>query len=72
MMATRASLLLNLKNRSDAEAWSEFLKLYAPLLYRYARARGLSRNDAKEVCDQLSVATTPSGTVGVFRRCWFR
>ena len=41
MVTTSASLLLRLKDRSDAEAWSEFHKLYAPLLYRYAQGRGL-------------------------------
>ena len=52
MLTTRASLLLSLTNRGDAEAWSEFHKLYAPLLYRYARDRGRSRDDAEEVRDQ--------------------
>jgi RNA polymerase sigma-70 factor (ECF subfamily) len=50
--------LLSLKNRSDAEAWSEFHKLYAPLLYRYARKQGLSHDDAEEVRDRcLEVVT---------------
>ncbi len=58
MVTTRTSLLLSLKNRSDAEAWSEFHKLYAPLLYRYARGWGLSRDDAEEIRDQcLEVVT---------------
>ena len=58
MATTRASLVLSLKNRSNAAAWSEFHKLYAPLLYRYARRRGLSRDDAEEVRDQcLEVVT---------------
>lgn len=52
MTTTRATLLARLKNRSDAEAWSQFQKLYAPLLYRYARGRGLSREDAEDVRDQ--------------------
>ena len=58
MATTRASLLLRLKDPTDAEAWSEFHKLYAPLLYRYARRRGLSRDDAEEIRDQcLEVVT---------------
>ena len=58
MATTRASLVLSLKNRSNAEAWSEFHKLYAPLLYRYARGRGLPRDDAEEIRDQcLEVVT---------------
>lgn len=46
---TRASLLIRIKNRDDTQAWSEFHDLYAPLLYRYARARGLSHEDAEDV-----------------------
>ena len=52
MNTTRASLLLRIKNRSDAEAWKDFQELYAPILYRYARARGLSREDAEDVRDE--------------------
>jgi RNA polymerase sigma-70 factor (ECF subfamily) len=49
MEATRPSLLLRVKNPRDTQAWSEFYELYAPLLYRYARARGLSHEDAEDV-----------------------
>lgn len=52
MSDTRPSLLLRVRDRGDSEAWGEFHKLYAPLLYRYARSRGLSREDAEEVRDQ--------------------
>ena len=52
MITTRASLLLRIKDRSDAEAWKDFQELYAPLLFRYARARGLSREDAEDVRDE--------------------
>ena len=52
MTTTRSTLLARLKNRGDAEAWSQFQKLYAPLLYRYARGRGLSREDSEDVRDQ--------------------
>ncbi len=52
MVTTRASLLLRIKTRSDTGAWNEFHALYAPLLYRYARGRGLAREDAEDVRDQ--------------------
>lgn len=52
MNTTRTTLLSRLKTRSDAAAWREFHRIYAPLLYRYARGRGLSRADAEEVRDQ--------------------
>ena len=52
MTTTRSTLLKRIKDRSDVEAWQEFHKLYAPFMYRYARGRGLSRQDAEEVRDQ--------------------
>ena len=58
MDTTRKSLLARVRNRSDDSAWRQFRNLYGPLLYRYARARGLSRDDAEEVRDQcLEVVT---------------
>ena len=63
MTTTRATLLARLKSRSDAEAWSQFQKLYAPLLYRYGRGRGLSREDAEDVRNQcLEVVARKIGT----------
>lgn len=46
---TRPSLLLRLRDPNDAEAWTRFEELYAPLLYRYARSRGLGHDDAEDV-----------------------
>ena len=49
MDPTRPSLLVRVKNRDDNEAWNEFFDLYSPLLYSYARDRGLSHDDAEEI-----------------------
>ena len=49
MDTTRPSLLIRIKDPRDAAAWEEFHALYAPLLYRYARARGLNHDDAEDV-----------------------
>ncbi len=49
MHTTRASLLVRIKDPNSTAAWSEFRDLYAPLIYRYARRRGLSRDDADDV-----------------------
>lgn len=46
---TRASLLLRIRDNKDAAAWEEFHGLYAPLLYNYARARGLNHDDAEDI-----------------------
>lgn len=52
METTRPSLLQRVKNPRDNESWREFYQLYQPLLYRYARGRGLSRENADEVTQQ--------------------
>ena len=49
MTTTRASLLIRIKDPRDTAAWAQFYDLYAPLLYKYARARGLSREDAEDI-----------------------
>lgn len=38
---TMPSLLVRLRDHRDNRAWSEFVDLYAPLIYAYARKRGL-------------------------------
>ncbi|MEM7309870.1 MAG: sigma-70 family RNA polymerase sigma factor [Planctomycetota bacterium] len=50
--STSRTLLARVRDSSDAEAWERFFELYAPLLERYARARGLGPVDAEEVRDQ--------------------
>lgn len=52
MSTTRASLLQRVKNAEDQESWREFFHIYQPLLYRYARIRGLGREDAEELAQQ--------------------
>jgi len=52
MKTTRPSLLLRVRDPRDSDAWREFYGLYAPLLLRYARERGLTPEDAEDVRDQ--------------------
>ena len=52
MNETRKTLLARVRDPGDRDAWSEFYELYAPLLYRYARAQRLDPADAEEVRDQ--------------------
>lgn len=58
METTRASLLQRVKNPRDDESWRLFFNIYQPLLYRYARARGLSRENAEEVAQQCLTVLT--------------
>jgi RNA polymerase sigma factor (sigma-70 family) len=53
---TRASLLLRIRDSRDAQAWRQFVDLYAPLLHGFARKHGLQDADAADLTqDVLSV-----------------
>jgi RNA polymerase sigma factor (sigma-70 family) len=47
--ATRPSLLVRLRDHRDNQSWGEFVELYAPLIYAYARKRGLQDADAADL-----------------------
>ena len=49
MDTTRGSLLIRLRDHDDRIAWRDFYALYGPLVYRYARQRGLSDADSEDV-----------------------
>jgi RNA polymerase sigma-70 factor (ECF subfamily) len=51
--ATRPSLLLRVRNVKDAEAWRQFVALYAPLVYGWVRRRGLQDADAADVTQEV-------------------
>jgi RNA polymerase sigma factor (sigma-70 family) len=51
--ATRASLLVRLRDASDGDAWQEFVRLYAPVIYRFARKRGLQDADAADLMQEV-------------------
>jgi RNA polymerase sigma factor (sigma-70 family) len=51
--ATRASLLVRLRDGGDAAAWREFVRLYAPIIYGFARKRGLQDADAADLMQEV-------------------
>jgi RNA polymerase sigma-70 factor (ECF subfamily) len=53
---TRASLLLRLRDRQDEAAWREFVRLYGPVVYGYARKQGLQDGDAADLCQEVFCA----------------
>ncbi|HJT78243.1 MAG TPA: sigma-70 family RNA polymerase sigma factor [Gemmataceae bacterium] len=59
---TRASLLVRLRDPRDGEAWQEFVELYGPLVYGYARKQGLQDADAADLCQEVVGAV--AGAVG--------
>jgi RNA polymerase sigma-70 factor (ECF subfamily) len=50
---TRPSLLLRLRDADDAEAWSEFVRLYTPLIFGYCCRQGLQETDAADVAQEV-------------------
>ncbi len=72
--ATRASLILRLRDPADAVAWREFASLYEPLIYNLACRKGLQDADARDFCQEvlLTVARAvhrwdPEPARGTFR-----
>jgi RNA polymerase sigma-70 factor (ECF subfamily) len=60
--ATRASLLVRLRDPLDRSAWQEFVTLYAPLVYNFARKQGLQDADAADLTQEVLSAI--AGAVG--------
>ncbi len=58
--ATRHSLIIKLRNPADATAWTEFLAIYEPLVYRLARLKGLQHADANDLCQEVFQAVARS------------
>ena len=46
---TRASLLLQIRDGTNHGAWREFMNLYGPVVYGFARKRGLQDADAADL-----------------------
>src|SRR5262249_42524329 len=41
------------RDGSDADAWQEFVRLYAPVIYGFARKRGLQDADAADLMQEV-------------------
>lgn len=53
MPVTRASLLVRIQDPNDSEAWQQFFDLYAPVIYGFARKRGLQDADAADLMQDV-------------------
>lgn len=51
--ATRITLLNRIRETDDADAWSEFARLYGPVVYGFARKRGLQDADASDLVQEV-------------------
>jgi RNA polymerase sigma-70 factor (ECF subfamily) len=50
---TNPTLLVRLRRSADAQAWSQFVQIYSPLVYRYARRAGLQDSDAADITQDV-------------------
>jgi len=50
---TRASLLVRLRDSRDADAWRQFVQVYAPVVYAYARRRQFQDADAADLTQDV-------------------
>lgn len=50
---TRVTLLTRLKDGGDTQAWREFVHLYGPVVYGFARKRGLQDADAADLMQEV-------------------
>ena len=57
---TKPSLLLRLRDSQDQQAWSTFLEIYQPLIYRIVRQRRIQDADAREVTQEVLLAVAGS------------
>jgi RNA polymerase sigma-70 factor (ECF subfamily) len=50
---TRQSLIARIQDHADEAAWTEFLGIYRPIIYRMARRRGMQDTDADDVAQRV-------------------
>jgi RNA polymerase sigma-70 factor (ECF subfamily) len=60
--STRPSLLVRLRDPRDGLAWGQFVDVYAPLVYGFARKHGLQDADAADLTQEVLRAV--AGAVG--------
>jgi RNA polymerase sigma-70 factor, ECF subfamily len=53
MNTTPASLLQRLRDPAEKDAWGQFVRLYTPLLYHWARRTGLQAADAADLVQDV-------------------
>ncbi len=60
---TSQSLIARVKDPSDDAAWTEFLRIYQPVVYRMAKRRGMQDADVQDVVQQvfMSIAKAIEG-----------
>ena len=57
---TRESLIVQVKDPSNRDAWNQFVDIYRPVIHRIAVARGLQDADAQDLTQQVLMAVAAS------------
>jgi len=63
---TRGSLILRLADGLDARAWGQFVDIYTPLVFQFARRRGLQDADAADVAQEVLSAVSRAMSRGQY------
>ncbi len=78
MTRTSVTLLDHLRETPDGAAWERFVDIYAPMIYRWLREKGLQDEDAQDVGQEVMLAVLREmpkfqydRSVGTFRG-WLR
>jgi RNA polymerase sigma factor (sigma-70 family) len=53
MPTTQASLLVRLRDPNDGGAWRQFVQIYGPVVYGFARRRGVQDADAADLMQEV-------------------
>jgi RNA polymerase sigma-70 factor, ECF subfamily len=74
---TQSLLLANIQSLENREAWSEFVQIYRPVIYRMARRRGMQDADAQDLTQEVLVRVSKAidrwePQAGVRFRHWLR
>lgn len=65
LLTTQKSLIFRIRDAGDTDAWTRFVEIYGPLIYRYGRRRGLQDADAADLSQ--TVLTEVSHCIGRFK-----
>lgn len=65
-LATRHTLLVRMSDSGDRAAWDQFVEIYAPLVFRFARRRGLQESDAADLVQEVLLRVSEAFRQGKF------
>ncbi len=64
---TRSSLIVRLREE-DNQAWSEFFRIYAPAVFSYSLRRGMGKDDAEDIAQEVMIEVARSIKNFTYRR----